>query len=201
MPLYQFDILTATAATLFISVLEVWARTRQRNICAEIPVSRSITSRSERVQRHNAQSDGGQSTDTVSERVPTRQRTANEQRESQDEARTKQEKTKNWTPKELRKNSTNRGRTMENECLQRSNTGVFRCVLCEGYNYTPYAFTVHCGASESRYRLFWKQNYKSLLQVSILQTVWIIKATQYFIIIHNVLQQVIINFCCVVNQK
>ena len=61
----------------------------------EIPVSRSITARSERVQRHNAQSDGGQSTDTVSERVPTRQRTANEQRESQDEARTKQEKTKN----------------------------------------------------------------------------------------------------------
>ncbi len=53
--------------------LEVWARTRQRNICAEIPVSRSITSRSERVQRHNAQSDGG--------KVPTRQRTEREQRE------------------------------------------------------------------------------------------------------------------------
>ena len=64
-------------------LLEVWARTRQRNICAEIPVSRSITARSERVQRHNAQSDGGQSTDTVSERVPTGQRTAREQREIQ----------------------------------------------------------------------------------------------------------------------
>ena len=104
-------------------------------------------------------------------------------------------------PERTPKNSTNRGRTMENECLQRSNTGVFRCVLCEGYNYTPYAFTVHCGASESRYKLFWKQNYKSLLQVSILQTVWIIKATQYFIIIHNALQKAIINLCCVVNQK
>ena len=104
-------------------------------------------------------------------------------------------------PERTPKNSTNRGRTMENECLQRSNTGVFRRVLREVYNYTPYAFTTPYRATESHYNAFWKQNYKSLLQVSILQTVWIIKATQYFIIIHNALQKAIINLCCVVNQK
>ena len=30
---------------------------------------------------------------------------------------------------------------MENECLQRSNISRFQSVLCEGYTYTPYAFT------------------------------------------------------------
>lgn len=104
-------------------------------------------------------------------------------------------------PERTPKNSTNRGRTMENECLQRSNISRFQSVLCEGYNYTPYAFTTPYRATESHYNAFWKQNYKSLLQVSILQTVWIIKATQYFIIIHNALQKAIINLCCVVNQK
>lgn len=111
------------------ALLEVWARTRQRNICAEIPVSRSITSRSERVQRHNAQSDGGQSTETVSERVPTRQRTANEQREMNVYS------VQIWA--------------------------VLSVFLCEGYNYTPYAFTVHCRASESHYKRFWKRYYTS----------------------------------------
>ena len=93
-------------------LLEVWARTWQRNICAEIPVSRSITSRSERVQRHNAQSDGGQSTDTVSERVPTRQRTEREQRENQlkrwqsgEEVKTKHKRSKRKQKIELWKNS------------------------------------------------------------------------------------------------
>ena len=148
-------------------LLEVWARIQQGNICAKIPVSRFTTAWWKCIAWQSAQSDGGQSTDTVSERVPTRQRTANEQRESQDEARTKQEKTKNWTPKELRKNSTNRGRTMENECLQRSNTGIFRRVLREVYNYTPYAFTTPYRATESRYNAFWEQYYKNLLQVSI----------------------------------
>ena len=101
----------------------------------------------------------------VSERVPTGQRTASEQRENQlkrwqsgekffkrswsgrklflnrsETGRGSQERTVSepWEnskvkPERTPKNSTNRGRTMENECLQRSNTGVFRCVLCEGY--------------------------------------------------------------------
>lgn len=91
MLMYQIDTLTATADTPFISVLEVWAGTRQ-------------------------------STETVSERVPTQ--TANEQRGSQDEARTKQENTKKKG-----------GYFFQGlqESLQHSNTGVFRRVLCEGY--------------------------------------------------------------------
>ena len=158
----NYVVFSDSGKSLAISpLLEVWARIQQGNICAKIPVSRFITAWWKCIAWQSAQSDGGQSTDTVSERVPTRQRTANEQRESQDEARTKQEKTKNWTPKELRKNSTNRGRTMENECLQRSNTGVFRRVLREVYNYTPYAFTTPYRATESHHNAFWKRYYTS----------------------------------------
>ena len=43
---------------------------------------------------------------------------------------------------------------MENERLQRSNTGVFRRVLREVYNYTPYAFTTPYRATESHYNAF-----------------------------------------------
>ena len=57
----------------------------------------------------------------------------------------------------------NKERTKKKECyffqglqegLQHSNTGVFRRVLCEGYNYTPYAFTTQQRATESHYNAF-----------------------------------------------
>lgn len=118
-------------------LLEVWARTRQRNICAEIPVSRSITSRSERVQRHNAQSDGGQSTETVSERVPTR-----------------------WTKNEPRKKSAISFKDFKR--VYSIQIQAFLGVFCVRYIiYTPYAFTTPYRATESHYNAFWKQNYKS----------------------------------------
>ena len=57
----------------------------------------------------------------------------------------------------------NKERTKKKECyffqglqegLQRSNTGVFRRVLREVYNYTPYAFTTPYRATESHYNAF-----------------------------------------------
>ena len=177
-------------------LLEVWARTRQRNICAEIPVSRSITARSERVQRHNAQSDGGQSTDTVSERVPTRQRTANEQRESQDEARTKQEKTKNWTPNELRKTQRTEGEQWKMSVYSvqiRAFLGVF-CVRYIIILLMPLqrrtepqrAVITHSESSII----------KTCCKYQFLQTVWRIRATPHFTTFH-IIWQCFNNVCIV----
>ena len=99
-------------------MLEVWARTQQRNICAEIPVSRFITAWWKCIAWQSVQSDGG--------KVPTRQRTANK----------------------LRQNETNQEKRMLflsrlQEGLQRSNTGVFRRVLCEVYNLLPMPLQRH----------------------------------------------------------
>lgn len=109
--------------------------------CAKIPVSRFITAWWKCIAWQSAQSDSRQSTDTVSERVPTRQRTESEQRENNN-----CQVEKCW---HSAKNS-----TKKKEGLQRSNISRFPSVLCEGYNYTPYAFTMPYRAttthSESR---------------------------------------------------
>ena len=75
----NYVVFSDSGKSLAISpLLEVWARIQQGNICAKIPVSRFITAWWKCIAWQSAQSDGGQSTETVSERVQTR--TAREQR-------------------------------------------------------------------------------------------------------------------------
>ena len=68
----------------------------------------------------------------------------------------------------------NKERTKKKECyffqglqegLQRSNTGVFRRVLCEGYNYTPNTFKGHTAALYSVYGRV-KRQYPIIYKIS-----------------------------------
>ena len=126
--------------------------------------------------RHDRREYSGIMHNQTADKVPIRYRReyqhGNKQRTNSEEVKTKHERSKrklNWTPKELRHDE--QRTNQEKECyffqglqegLQRSNTGVFRRVLREVYNYTLYAFTTPYRATESRYNAFWKQCLKPL---------------------------------------